>query len=86
MAIAINGKNIPVIELLLEAGADINIIDDEDYTTLHRAVENRDLDKVKLLLEYGADPNFYTYLFSYGENFDIVATPTTLLTNHCYPL
>jgi uncharacterized protein len=45
------------IKLLIEAGADIDTVDDEGNTPLHRAVSARQADAVKFLIERGAGVN-----------------------------
>ena len=51
-----------VIELLLKHGADPNQRGVNDYTALHKAVEQRSLAAVDLLLRAGADPSLRTRL------------------------
>ena len=48
-----------VAELLLKAGANVNVANDWGVTPLHYAVENRgnNYDVVKVLLKHGADPS-----------------------------
>lgn len=46
-----------VIRLLIRHGADVNEIDKNGVTPLHRAVRFRSPAAVKVLLESGADPN-----------------------------
>lgn len=48
-----------LVQEVLEAGADPNIRQDEDYTPLHRAVDKSRNRVVTLLLEAGADPMAY---------------------------
>ena len=43
------------IELLLEAGADVNAIGDMSETPLHIALQKNNLDAVRMLLKAGAD-------------------------------
>lgn len=57
LGIAIASGNLDTAELLLENGADVNIVDIYGKTPLMYAVSNNDLDAVKLLLSYRADPN-----------------------------
>lgn len=45
------------VELLIEAGADVNARTDIDSTPLHRAVIGGNLAIIKMLLTAGADPN-----------------------------
>lgn len=53
-----NGVSIPVLQLLLDAGADLEIGDNLSYTPLHAACiasgKNRDILHVELLLKAGA--------------------------------
>ncbi|MDH3236230.1 MAG: ankyrin repeat domain-containing protein, partial [Alphaproteobacteria bacterium] len=49
-----------VVRLLLDSGADVDQRGLNDWTALHYAVAQRDLDGVKLLLERGADPSLKT--------------------------
>jgi ankyrin repeat protein len=46
---------VPVIEALLNVGADINLADSEGMTPLHKAAENGHAAAVKYLLSRGAD-------------------------------
>ena len=54
-----------VLELLLESGADVGQRGVNDWTPLHYAVVERDLEAVKILLAYGADPNLRTRIDHY---------------------
>lgn len=49
-----------VIEVLLGAGADVNVADDDGFTPLHMAAFHRQADYALLLLEAGADVNAKT--------------------------
>jgi uncharacterized protein len=46
-----------VVRLLIRRGANVNEIDKNGVTPLHRAVRSRSPAAVKVLLESGADPN-----------------------------
>lgn len=46
--------DLDAINLLVDAGADINAIGDRGYTPLHEAVEQGNVQAVKLLLKRGA--------------------------------
>jgi len=51
-------KNLEIISLLIEHGADVNALDENGKTPLHSNIGwNCDLDVVKLLIEKGADAN-----------------------------
>ncbi|HTL52231.1 MAG TPA: ankyrin repeat domain-containing protein [Planctomycetota bacterium] len=49
--------NAPIIQVLLEHGADPTLRDDDGETTLHAAVRGNGTEAVKLLLLAGVDPN-----------------------------
>jgi len=51
---AVVRHHIPVIKLLLEAGADVNKCDSNSITPLHTAVWHEESEIVSLLLKYGA--------------------------------
>lgn len=51
---------VPILELLLECGADPSQRGINDYTALHMAVSERNLDAVDVLLRAGADPRVPT--------------------------
>ncbi|AVL95187.1 ankyrin repeat protein [Moumouvirus australiensis] len=59
LGLAIEGKNKKIIQLLIEKGADINVVDEYGNTILQQAYKNSDdekyLDIVQLLLENGAN-------------------------------
>jgi ankyrin repeat protein len=56
LRIAVNVRNTAAVQLLLDAGADINHPDDEfGDTVLHSACADGDCDMVILLLDHGAD-------------------------------
>lgn len=49
-------NQLEVIEYLLQQGADVNCVNKQGNTPLHRAVSQKYIEGMKLLLEYGADP------------------------------
>lgn len=49
------GVNVEVCKILLAAGADVNLADDQDRTPLHLAAEDGPLDLVKIYVDAGAD-------------------------------
>ncbi|MEP2715656.1 ankyrin repeat domain-containing protein [Pseudophaeobacter sp.] len=53
--IAISFEDLASVKLLLQAGADPNILRDMRYTSLHEAVYYRQAEAVALLLHHGAD-------------------------------
>lgn len=61
---AVRNRNLPLVELLLEHGVDVEVSDD-DHSPILLAVERGDLEIVNALLAHGARPN---ELSSRGEN------------------
>ncbi len=57
-----------IVRLLLASGADIEARGFNDWTPLHHAAANDDLDGIRLLLAHGADPHARTRI-------DALATP-----------
>lgn len=51
-----HSKSLETARILIDAGANVNCCDWEDYTPLHHAVQEVRWDLVELLLESGADP------------------------------
>ena len=49
--------NVEIVRMLIDAGADVNLKDNNGDTPLHIASSSLDLDLVLLLLNGGADPN-----------------------------
>ena len=49
-----------VLRVLLDNGADVDLRGQNDWTPLHYAVGQRDLEAVGMLLRYGADPALKT--------------------------
>lgn len=69
----------PIVELLLQYGANINLLDESGETALHKAVENNKADIVKVLIKNGADLNLMTgakknalYIAEQKKNSEIV--------------
>ena len=58
--IAANSENFEALTMLVEAGANINVVDESGENCLHRATRNENLELIRLLLELGADPNVPT--------------------------
>ena len=54
---AVAARQRDVIELLLDAGADVNAVQHQGYTPLLEAAQSGDSELVELLLERGADPD-----------------------------
>ncbi len=54
---AVSGRNIPVVQLLIARGANVNYNDPFVGTALHTAVVIPDYRIATILLEHGADPN-----------------------------
>ncbi|ESP03528.1 hypothetical protein LOTGIDRAFT_171317 [Lottia gigantea] len=46
-----------IVELFLQRGCNINVVDNENKTALHVALETKKYNVVQLLLQHGADPN-----------------------------
>ncbi|GLH01234.1 Ankyrin repeat and KH domain-containing protein mask [Gryllus bimaculatus] len=59
LLMACSGGSTDVVEVLLKAGANVNVTDRRGNTPLNRAVKNsqKNLKTIKVLLEYGADIN-----------------------------
>ena len=50
------GNHIAVVRLLLDAGADPNATQQDEFRPLHSAAQNGNLELVRLLLDHKADP------------------------------
>lgn len=57
--LSLKGDAIPrsCIEAFIQEGADVNLLDFNGWTPLHKAIDRGYLEIIKLLLEYKADPN-----------------------------
>jgi len=53
---AVAGRHFDIVQLLVEAGAPMNVGQQEGWTPLQGAVHNKDLEMVRYLLAHGADP------------------------------
>jgi ankyrin repeat protein len=60
-------NNLNIIRALLNAGADVNAINNNGETPLHIAISVCDIKIVKILLEFGADPKAL-YLLSIHQD------------------
>jgi ankyrin repeat protein len=59
--LAIVGRRIKVVKLLLERGCDVNVTDLDGCTPLRLACESGRIDMVKLIMEHGADIHKATF-------------------------
>lgn len=59
-----------ILELLLDAGADVQQRGLNDYTPLHHAVSRDDAVAVTMLLDRGADPAARTRIDNYGTSLE----------------
>lgn len=53
---AASGRNLEIVRMLLEAGAEPNRKQDHGWTALHSAAHNGDVEMIRLLLKHEADP------------------------------
>ncbi len=74
--LAVREGRLKIAQLLLKRGAQVDVLDPDDFTPLHNAAWNGNLDMIKLLLEAGADIEASTYD---GD------TPLTLAQNNDQP-
>ncbi len=65
--------NIEETELLIEAGADVNFVDEDDYTPLMIASSCGHIEIVKLLIDNGANVNYFNR-YSYGNTSLMIAS------------
>ena len=49
--------DVDATKMLIEDNAEVNAVDDEEWTALHIAAENGYVDVVKVLIQNGADVN-----------------------------
>ena len=59
--IAVREGYLDIAKLLIDRGAEIDVLDRKDFTPLHNATWNGNLEMTKLLLEAGADIEASTY-------------------------
>ena len=92
MAVA-KPNNKKCIDILLDNGADIHVIDEKQGSILHHAVLGGDADLIKHLLQKGLDPNYvdkfgYTPITSTGSGLVFCLNPKaylpTLLNPDCH--
>ena len=55
LMVALSDKNIRVAKILLSNGADVDVLDQDGNTALHKAVEENNYEIAQLLLEYHSD-------------------------------
>ena len=65
VALSSENKGANVAELLLAAGAEVNLQDTSNRAALHWAAKNGNADVVKLLLAAGADVNVQSHLLGW---------------------
>ena len=73
---AVEAGSPEIIDILIKAGADVNVVGRSNLTPLYNAVVGGDGDIVKLLLEGGADPNI--------PLLDSVIPVSTTILNKCF--
>jgi hypothetical protein len=59
--IAVREGHLEISKLLIDRGAEIDVLDRKDFTPLHNAAWNGNLEMTKLLLDAGADIEASTY-------------------------
>jgi uncharacterized protein len=57
LMVAAEGGFVQLVQVLLDAGADVSAVDDEDSTALQYAVREGHLTLVQVLVQHGANPN-----------------------------
>ena len=73
-----------VVALLVQAGADVNARDEDNYAPLHRAAQNNDNpDMIRMLLDAGAEVNAWASGFSIDWGWDY--TPLHLAVSNENP-
>ena len=68
--LAVKLASLPSIQMLLEAGADPNLVDSGGLTCTHMAVQGRDIDCLEALLQWGKFPCDLNYRNFEGEDED----------------
>lgn len=58
--VAVRTNYLPIVELLLNAGSDPNIMTKDNYTPLHMAIKEDSEDIVRILIEHDANPEVKT--------------------------
>ncbi len=59
--LAVREGRLKIAKLLLDRGAQVDVLDPDDFTPLHNAAWNGNLEMTELLLDSGADINASTY-------------------------
>ncbi|GAX73851.1 hypothetical protein CEUSTIGMA_g1301.t1 [Chlamydomonas eustigma] len=77
--LAVENGDVAVVTMLLEAGADPNILDFDKRSALHLALEQLDVPLVELLLAHKADPNQTSQDFVSPLHFAAQRGPARLL-------
>ena len=72
--LAVKLSSLPAIQMLLEAGADPNLVDSTGLTSTHMAVQGHDLDCLEALLQWGKFPCDLNYrnFEGWGDVLDIM--------------
>ena len=66
--VAANGKNLQILDKLLQKNIDPNVKDIDGITALEIAIQNNSIEAAKLLLKYGADVNNYREVTNKYDN------------------
>lgn len=78
MRAALNGSRIPMMELLVSYGADVNAEWNGDFPIIFAACEAVDPVAIKWLLEHGADPNCFIASDMFPRSFELNRRVTAL--------